>query len=71
MQPTWTDGQVKTNPQVSSVVGRNFISIEGLRFAVIEFPERYNEIWLIARHSYQTPAHVRSARLPAELPLIA
>jgi hypothetical protein len=59
---------VKTNPQVSSVVGRNFISIEGLRLAVIEFPERYNEIWLIARHSYQTLAHVRSVDFPQSYP---
>jgi putative transposase len=56
---------------------RTFHTIEELRLALIEFADRYNETWLVARHGYQTPAQVRAAQLRVakpnlgELPLAA
>ena len=39
---------------------RTFDTIEELRTALIEFANRYNETWLVARHGYRTPAQVRA-----------
>jgi putative transposase len=56
---------------------RTFRTIEELRVALIEFAERYNRTWLVARHGYKTPNHVRAEQLPvakaniAALPLAA
>ena len=54
-----------------------FRTIEELRVALVEFAERYNKSWLVARHDYKTPDQVRAAQLSiaktniAELPLAA
>ncbi len=56
---------------------RTFHTIEELRVALAEFATRYNETWMVARHSYQTPTQVRAAQLRVakanngELPLAA
>jgi putative transposase len=56
---------------------RTFRTIEELRAALIEFADRYNRTWLVARHGYRTPDHVRAEQLSvakaniAELPLAA
>lgn len=56
---------------------KNFHTIEELRLALLEFAERYNETWLVARHGYRTPAQVRATQLRLakpnleELPLAA
>ena len=39
---------------------RTFRTIEELRAALVEFAERYNKTWLVARHGYRTPAQVRA-----------
>src|SRR5512132_3244695 len=39
---------------------RIFDTIEELRTALVEFANRYNETWLVARHGYRTPAQVRA-----------
>jgi putative transposase len=39
---------------------RTFDTIEELRTALVEFANRYNETWLVARHGYRTPAQVRA-----------
>ena len=38
---------------------RTFKTIEELRAELVAFARRYNEIWLVARHGYKTPARVR------------
>jgi hypothetical protein len=43
-------------------VGADLRTIEELRAALVEFATRYNEIWLVARHGYRTPAQVRAHR---------
>ena len=54
-----------------------FRTIEELRTALIEFAQRYNTTWLVARHGYSTPDQVRAAQLSiakansGELPLAA
>ena len=56
---------------------RTFHTIEELRVALIDFAERYNRTWLVARHGYKTPDQVRAEQLSvataniAELPLAA
>ena len=40
-----------------------FRSIEELRVALVEFAERYNKTWLVARHGYKTPDQVRAEQL--------
>jgi len=56
---------------------RAFHTIEELRVALVEFAERYNKTWLVARHGYKTPDQVRAEQLSvakgnvAELPLAA
>ena len=54
------------------------LTIEELRVALVEFAERYNKTWLVARHGYKTPDQVRAEQLfagprrrIAELPLAA
>ncbi|SHF33396.1 hypothetical protein SAMN02745206_01780 [Desulfacinum infernum DSM 9756] len=37
-----------------------------LRQALLEFKERFNELWLLERHGYATPAQVRTASVPLE-----
>lgn len=39
---------------------RTFDTIEELRTTLVEFARYYNETWLVARHSYRTPAQVRA-----------
>ena len=45
--------------------------------ALVEFAERYNKTWLVARHGYKTPDQVRAEQsavakaIIAELPLAA
>jgi putative transposase len=39
---------------------RTFDTIAELRAALVEFATRYNATWLVARHSYRTPAQVRA-----------
>src|SRR6476646_10424762 len=39
---------------------RTFDTIKELRTALVEFANRYNETWLVARHGYRTPAQVRA-----------
>ena len=39
---------------------RTFDTIEELRAALVEFANRYNKTWLVARHAYRTPAKVRA-----------
>ncbi len=54
---------------------RTFRTIVELRVALIDFAERYNRTWLVARHGYKTPDQVRAEQLSvataniAELPL--
>jgi putative transposase len=56
---------------------RTFRTTEELRVALIEFAERYNSTWLVARHGYKTPNQVRAEKLSVakaniiELPLAA
>jgi transposase InsO family protein len=38
---------------------RRFKHVEELRVALREWFEKYNEPWLVARHSYRTPDQVR------------
>ncbi len=38
---------------------RHFSTIEELRQALLAFKDRYNQEWLIERHGYRSPAHVR------------
>lgn len=42
---------------------RSFSTVEELRQALLEFKETYNRQWIVARHSYRTPAQVREAQL--------
>lgn len=60
---------------------KTFDTIEELRLALVEFAERYNETWLVARHGYRTPLRVRANQMnqqsaidpkaAADLPLAA
>lgn len=56
---------------------RVFRAIEELRVALIDFAERYNRTWLVARHGYKTPDQMRAEQRSvakasiAELPLAA
>lgn len=45
---------------------RNFETVEELRAALIEFRERYNRGWILAKHRYQTPNQVRAALTPRQ-----
>jgi transposase InsO family protein len=38
---------------------RHFATVAELVEALREFKRRYNELWLIERHGYRTPAQVR------------
>jgi transposase InsO family protein len=38
---------------------RWFDTIEDLRQALLDFRRTYNETWIVQRHGYRTPAHVR------------
>jgi transposase InsO family protein len=38
---------------------RSFDTIDELREALLEFRDRYNQEWIIERHSYRTPNQVR------------
>jgi transposase InsO family protein len=38
---------------------RRFKNVEELRVALREWLEKYNEKWLVERHSYRAPAQVR------------
>jgi transposase InsO family protein len=38
-------------------------TIEELRLALHQFKETYNQIWIVERHGYQTPAAIRAAQL--------
>jgi len=38
---------------------RWFDTVEDLRFALLEFRRTYNARWLIERHGFRSPAHVR------------
>ena len=54
---------------------RTFRTIEELGVAVVEFVERYNKTWLVARRRYKTPDQLRAEQLSvardAELPSAA
>jgi putative transposase len=39
---------------------QRFATIEELRLALIAFKQTYNQSWIIERHGYKTPAHVRA-----------
>tara|TARA_B100000315_G_C14526861_1_gene564250 strand:+ start:547 stop:1440 length:894 start_codon:yes stop_codon:yes gene_type:complete len=39
---------------------RHFYNVEQLRFALLEFRDQYNQLWIIQRHGYKTPAQVRA-----------
>ena len=41
---------------------KTFDTVEELRLALHAFQRQYNEIWLIGRHGYKTPAQVRYAQ---------
>jgi transposase InsO family protein len=45
---------------------RRFKHVEELRVALREWLEKYHEPWLVARHSYRTPAQVRRDFLAAQ-----
>jgi putative transposase len=49
---------------------RPFASIEELRLALIAFRRTYNQGWLIERHGYKTPAHIRAEQI-GQLPMAA
>ena len=40
---------------------RTFDTVEELRLALLEFKDRFNQHWLLQRHSYATPNQVRAA----------
>ncbi len=40
---------------------RRFQTVEELRLALHAFKQRYNQQWILERHSYRTPAQVRAA----------
>lgn len=40
---------------------RHFQTVDDLRAALLEFRERYNQGWLVARHGYRTPEQVRAS----------
>ena len=42
-----------------------FETVEQLRLALLAFKDRYNEAWLVERHSHRTPAAVRQALSPS------
>lgn len=44
---------------------RRFATVDELQAALDDFRRRYNETWLLTRHSYQTPAAVGRARRAA------
>jgi transposase InsO family protein len=41
---------------------RDFDTVEELRLALLEFRQRYNQIWILERHGHQTPAAIRAAQ---------
>src|ERR1051325_8873274 len=43
--------------------GRTFETVEELRQALLAFRETYNDIWLIERHGFLSPAEYRRQRL--------
>src|SRR6476661_8577960 len=49
-----------SEPKENLLWVRTFDTIEELRTALVEFANRYNETWLVARHGYRTPAQVRA-----------
>lgn len=42
---------------------RRFDTLEELRLALLAFKQTYNQSWIIERHGYQTPAHVRADQI--------
>jgi hypothetical protein len=42
---------------------RTFETVEDLRLALLDFRETYNTTWIIERHGYKTPKHVRAEQL--------
>ena len=44
---------------------KTFDTVEELRVALLEFKYTYNETWLIGRHGYKTPSHVRQEQWAA------
>lgn len=42
---------------------KTFDTIEELRCALLEFAERYNQTWLVARYGYRTPAKIRAIQM--------
>jgi len=49
---------------------RRFNTVEELRLALIAFRQTYNQIWIIERHGYQTPAQVRADQI-SPMPMAA
>jgi transposase InsO family protein len=41
---------------------RHFETVEELRLALLDFAQRYNELWLIERHGYVSPAQHRRSQ---------
>jgi len=39
---------------------RDFVTLEDLRLALLDFRHRYNETWIVERHGYRTPAAIRA-----------
>ena len=47
---------------------RTFGTVEGLRWALLEFRDAFNATWLVERHGFRPPNAVRQDRLsPAAL----
>ena len=42
---------------------QHFATIEELRLALIAFKQTYNQTWIVERHGYKTPAHVRADQI--------
>ena len=49
---------------------QHFATIEELRLALIAFKQTYNQTWIIERHGYKTPAHVRADQI-GRMPMAA
>jgi transposase InsO family protein len=39
---------------------RHFYNVEQLRIAILAFRDQYNQLWIIQRHRYKTPAQLRA-----------
>ena len=49
---------------------QRFDTVQELRLALHAFKQTYNQTWIIERHGYKTPAHVRADQI-GRMPMAA